>query len=110
MRLSFMRSIVITGLAGGLAVSAVQAQTNTPRIDRREANQEQRIEQGKASGELNRREAARLDRRHDKLESDIAAAKSDGKVTGAERKQLRAEERRQSRAIHRQKHDGQSRP
>lgn len=99
-------------LASLIAITATawaldDAQAGTRHIDRREVRQEQRIDQGRASGQLNAREAARLDARHDKLENDVAAAKADGKVTHRERVQLRAEERRQSRAIHRQKHDAQ---
>jgi hypothetical protein len=39
-----------------------------------------------------------------------SAAKADGKVTGAERAQLRGEERRTSRAIARKKHNLRSAP
>jgi hypothetical protein len=81
--------------------------TATPRIDRREARQEQRIANGVASGELTGKEAARLERREGKIRSDEAAAKADGVVTPAERKHLRREENGASHAIHRQKHDGQ---
>ena len=42
------------------------AQTATPGIDKRQANQEKRIEQGVKSGELNKKEAARLEKRQDK--------------------------------------------
>jgi hypothetical protein len=79
----------------------------TPRIDQRLDNQEKRIEAGEASGRLTPREANRLEARHDKVEGDVAAAKADGVVTPGERKQLHHEVNRNSRAIHRQKHDRQ---
>lgn len=87
--------------------SAVFAQTNTPGIDKREANQERRIEQGEQSGQLTNREAARLERREARLDRHEAKAEADGKVTGQERRELRREENRDSRAIYRQKHDRQ---
>ena len=81
--------------------------TATPRLDKRMANQEKRIEQGVASGQLTTKEATRMQARETKLATDVAAAKSDGKVIGAERKALEKEANRDSKAIYRQKHDKQ---
>lgn len=86
---------------------AAQAQTNTPRVDQRQANQERRIEQGKASGELTNREAARMERAQDRLEANEEKAKADGVVTAGERAKLRTEARRNSKRIAKQKHDAQ---
>lgn len=83
------------------------AQANTPRVDQRQANQEQRIDQGAASGSLTQREANRLDRGQQRVDNMENAAKSDGVVTGRERAALHAAEERQSARIYRQKHDGQ---
>ena len=80
----------------------------TPKIDQRQANQEKRIDQGISSGALTSKEAAKLDKRETKIESDKLAAKADGKVTPAERRKLKREENRTSRAIHKQKHDAQT--
>ena len=85
------------------------AQTRTPRINHRQANQQRRIAQGVKSGELNRPETARLESREAKIQNDKKEAKSDGVVTPKERAKLRREENRTSRAIHRQKHDEQVR-
>ncbi len=82
--------------------------TATPRIDRREAHQEKRIDAGVASGALTKRETKTLDAREDKLAADEAAAKADGNVTKGERGKLRAEVRRDSRAIHRKKHNART--
>jgi hypothetical protein len=79
----------------------------TPGIDKRQANQEKRIEQGVKSGELNKKETARLEKREAKLQSDKEKAQADGKVTKKERKQLNHEANRDSKAIYRQKHDAQ---
>lgn len=83
------------------------AQTATPGIDKRQANQEKRIEQGVKSGELTKREAARLEKREDKLQKDKEKAQADGVVTKKERRQLNREANRDSKAIARQKHDRQ---
>ena len=50
-------------IIGGVLLSAGMAygQAETPGIDQRQANQEQRIDQGIASGQLTQREAGRLE-------------------------------------------------
>ncbi len=80
----------------------------TPRIDQRQANQQKRIDQGVASGQLTPKETARLEKREAKIAADEAQAKADGKVTKTERRHLRREENRASKAIHKQKHDRQT--
>ena len=80
----------------------------TPGLDKREANQQKRIDQGVASGQLNAKETNRLDKREAKLNADEAAAKADGKVTRKERMKLKHEANKDSKAIHRQKHDRQA--
>ena len=89
------------------ASGAALAQTTTPNIDRREVNQQNRITQGVASGQLAPGETARLDRREARIEQTEARAKADGRVTPAERRHLRREENRTSRAIYRDKHNRQ---
>ena len=81
---------------------------STPKLDKREANQQARIDQGVASGQLNAKETNRLDKREAKLNANEAAAKADGKVTRAERRKLEREANRDSKAIHEQKHDKQT--
>jgi uncharacterized membrane protein YebE (DUF533 family) len=82
-------------------------QTNTPRIDNRESRQESRVEQGKTSGALTNREAAKLDAGQAKVDGMQNAAKADGKVTQRERTAIKKEQNKQSRKIYRQKHDAQ---
>jgi uncharacterized membrane protein YebE (DUF533 family) len=91
--------------AATLAFSAL-AQTSTPNIDQRQANQAARIEQGKATGTLSKREAARMEAGQAKVAGMKAGAAADGKVTRAERKAIQKEQNKQSRRIYRQKHDG----
>jgi hypothetical protein len=103
---------LITTLAlatGAMAMAQTPANAaSTPRLDKREAQQQARIDQGVASGQLNAKETNRLDKREAKLNADEAAAKADGKVTHAERRKLEREANRDSKAIHRQKHDKQT--
>lgn len=83
------------------------AQANTPRVDQRQANQEQRIDQGVASGSLTQREANRLDRGQQHVDNMENRAKSDGVVTRGERARLHQAQEVQSRRIYAQKHDRQ---
>lgn len=90
-----------------LASTAAFAQTGTPAFDQRQANQERRIDQGVASGQLTEREAARLDKGQDHLQRVEDRVKADGVVTNKERARLQHAENVQSRHIARQKHDRQ---
>ena len=80
----------------------------TPRVDQREANQEKRIQQGVASGQLNAKETHRLDKQQARVEVAEANAKADGKVTKGERKHLHRMQNRTSKNIYDQKHDAQT--
>ncbi len=91
-----------------IAVSGVTlAQTATPRIDQREANQELRIQQGVGSGQLTPRETARLEKQQGRINNAEAKAKADGTVTPKERERLARMQNKASRDIAREKHDGQ---
>jgi hypothetical protein len=98
-----------------LAVAALAASTlpafaqttSTPRIDERQANQAQRIEQGKKSGQLTRKEAARLEKGQARIQKMEDKAVSDGKVTKKERRRIEHAQDVESRRIARQKHDQQ---
>ncbi len=98
------------GFIGGAIVfltSMAYAQTETPMIDQRQMNQEQRIDRGIASGQLNQRETARLDREQNRIDRMENRAKADGVVTRRERARIGAAEDRASQHIYREKHDRQ---
>lgn len=97
-------SIIGVTLAFGAA-----AQTATPTIDQRQANQQARIDNGKATGTLSKREAARMQAGQNKVAGMEAAAKADGKVTRRERAAITKEQNKQGRRIRAQKHDGNKR-
>ena len=85
------------------------AQPATPTIDQRQANQQTRIDNGKAAGTLSKREAARMQAGQNKVAVMEARAKADGKVTRAERAAIKKEQSKQSRRIKTQKQDGNKR-
>ena len=95
-------AIVIASL---FAIPAFAQNTNTPKIDKREANQQGRIADGINSGALTAKEAGNLEKRETKIAADEQAAKADGKVTRAERTKLQHEENKASRKIHAKKHN-----
>jgi hypothetical protein len=82
--------------------------TATPRVDARQANQEKRIEQGVASGQLTPRETLRLEREQKRVAVAETKAKADGAVTAGERKHLHKLQNAASQDIHHQKHDAQT--
>jgi len=84
--------------------------TATPRIDQRQSNQERRIDQGVATGQLTPHETRRLDRQQARINRTEDAAKADGKVTAQERAHLTHMQNRASADIAGQKHDRQVRP
>lgn len=99
-----IKHIVLTAAFSAIVVPAF-AQTATPRITERQENQQQRIANGVASGQLTAKESQHLEGREAKLAADKHAAKADGVVTGKERRQLKREENRDSRAIAAKKHN-----
>jgi len=86
------------------------AQDQTPVTDTRQATQRARIAEGRASGELTRKETARLRGEQRRIRRTERRAKADGTVTPAERTRLQRKQNRANRDIRRQKHDGQTRP
>jgi len=92
----------------GLAINA-NSQTKTPVVTKRQVNQQERIADGVKDGQLTAPETAKLETREANIQADKKEAKSDGVVTSKERKHLKREENRTSRAIYRQKHDAQHR-
>jgi hypothetical protein len=94
----------------GAFAQAASSPAATPGIDKRQANQEKRIDQGVASGQLNKRETRRLERQQAAINKAEDKAKADGTVTKAERRRLHKAQDQTSRNIHRQKHDAQTAP
>ena len=103
----FKTSIAALVIAALPAFAFAQTAPATPNIDKRQAEQQRRIDQGVKSGELTDREAARLEKGQAKVKRIEAKAKADGVVTAKERKQITREQDKQSTRIAREKHDKQ---
>jgi high-affinity K+ transport system ATPase subunit B len=102
-------ALAISGAAFAQA-SAPKAPLATPKLDKMQANQQKRIEQGESTGQLTPHEANKLEKKEAVLQKHEDAAKADGKVTSAERKKMLREANRDSKKIHSQKHDAQKIP
>lgn len=98
--------LAVLGLTVGMSGMAL-AEGDMPVIDQRQANQEKRIDQGIASGQLNEQEANRLNKQQEHINKLEDRAKSDGVVTDKEKARIGAAQNRASRHIAREKHDRQ---
>jgi hypothetical protein len=102
-------NIISVAVAGALALAlAAPAMADTV-IDQRQANQEQRIEQGIRSGQLTAGEAARLERGQARIERMERRALADGRMDPRTRRRIMHAQDVQSRHIYREKHDNQTR-
>lgn len=91
-------------LVGGmLSLASAQAAT----INQRRENQQDRIAQGVASGQLTARETSRLEGREARLNRGIRDDREDhnGHLTGRERTQIHRQQNHLSRSIYRDKHN-----
>lgn len=102
-----MKQILFAVSALVLMTGISYAEAETPVIDQRQTNQEQRIDRGIASGQLNEREANRLNKQQEHVNKMEDRAKSDGVMTKKGRARIGAAQARASRHIAREKHDHQ---
>lgn len=102
-----LKNIVAAFCVSALALPALAQTASTPRIDQRQANQQQRIDQGAQSGALTQREAARLQHGQEHVQNLENKATADGKVTAKERARIEHAQDVQSRRVYREKHDRQ---
>jgi opacity protein-like surface antigen len=102
-----MKKLLLAVSAMTLMSWIVFAQAETPVIDQRQANQDQRIDQGIESGQLSEREAKRLNRQQEHVNKMEDRAMSDGVMTKRERARIGAAQNRASHNIAREKHDRQ---
>ena len=75
----------------------------------RNVNQQQRIEQGVKSGQLTNREVGKLENGQAKVDRAEARAGANGHVGPNEQKRIQKAENKQSRNIHKEKHNAQTR-
>ncbi len=100
-----MRQMLLAVSALALMVGVAFAENETPVIDQRQTNQEQRIDQGITSGRLNEREANQLNMQQEQVNKMEKRAKSDAVMTDRERARIAAAQDRAARHIAREKHD-----
>ena len=100
-----MLKAVVSITAITLAFITSSYAVDTPKIDNREAKQEQRIDNGIRSGALTPKEEAKLDAGQAKVQRIEERAKADGTVTPQERKRIHHEQDVQSKRIHNMKHN-----
>ena len=100
----------LLGIAALSALSLpVFALESTPRIDQRQANQEQRIEQGLRSGQITRREAQRLREGQAQIRRMERHALADGRITPREAARIEQAQDAEGRRIAQERHDRQAR-
>lgn len=103
------------GIAVGTIVAvlgaATAARAERP-IQQRKENQQRRIAQGVASGQLTAREAARLERREAALNHEERAMRraNGGTLTPGDRAVINHQQNRLSEGIYRLKHNARHRP
>jgi hypothetical protein len=99
-------ALMIAAIPGVAAAQATDT-PSTPRIDKRQQNQEKRIEKGAQTGQLTGKEAARLEKGQQHVQKMEDKAVADGKVTKKERARIEHAQDQQSKKIYREKHDKQ---
>ena len=105
----FFASLVIIG---GMSIAS-SAQTRKPlhNINKRQQNQERRVYNGVRNGSLTPKEAARIERGEERIDRQEAHYRASGNgFNRRERVKLERSLNRESRLIHRQKHDKQTYP
>jgi hypothetical protein len=105
--MKYRTTILAACVAGALGSTAAFAD-GTADVVQRDVNQQQRIEQGLKSGELNTKEAGRLEREETHVDRMESNALKDGSMSAAEKARIEKTQNRVSRDIYRQKHDAQT--
>ncbi len=101
-----MTTILTGSIAFMLAVApAFAASTDDPGIQKSEAIQDRRIDQGVKSGQLPPKEAGKLEAREAKIKQDEERMKSDGQLTKKERVKPKRRQNKASKKIYEKKHN-----
>jgi hypothetical protein len=101
------KSIIAAVVAAVFALPGYALAQSTPRVDKRQENQDGRIERGLDKGQLTKKESRRLEKGQDRVENLEEKALADGKVTKREKKRLENAQDKQSQRIYNQRHDEQ---
>ncbi len=106
---AFTLSLGFAGLASAQTPAPTPGK-RTPVATQRQGNQQRRIGQGVASGELKKGEVRKLEKEQRDVQQEKREARADGTVTGAERKEIQKEQNQASRKIYKAKHNNKTRP
>jgi hypothetical protein len=88
-----------------IAASLVAGSASAGVIHQRFVNQQDRIANGIATGQLSPREATRIERQEAALGTEVHYFRADGSLSPRERAIVNVQQNRLSREIYRQKHD-----
>ncbi len=91
------------------ATVPLQAQNTEIQTPRKEWRQRARIQEGRASGDLTRREAGKLRQQQRHIRARKRLAMKDGVVTPREKHRIEQAQKRASRNIYRKKHNARTR-
>jgi len=91
------------------AIIALLTVTNAGAQAGKQIRQHKRIKQGVQSGELTRAEAINLRKGQQEIREEKREARADGVVTPEEKKEIRQDQRQESRKIFRKKHNRRDR-
>ncbi len=100
-----MKKIALLVVVSFLFVLTAQAQQETPKVDKRQKVQKERISHGIKNGELTRKETRLLVKEQKHIKRAERRAESDGIVTKRERVRLDRKQDRANRHIRRTKHN-----
>jgi hypothetical protein len=116
MHIKYLTAVLFAAAAGiaaaqtAVPLGQLPAPAAQTRIDTREANQDRRINNGVASGQLNQKEAARLEKGQSKVDTMENKALANGSINKREAARIQKAQNKQSKRIYRQKHDKQKSP
>ena len=102
-------ALSILGLVGVSTAAEAASPRPVQRFERRNVNQERRIQQGVAGGSLTKREAVRLEREQTHIRRMERRATADGVVTPFEKRRIQQAQNRASEHIFRAKHNNNAR-
>ncbi len=101
--------LMIAGIATASTATAQTASCHKSGIGQTQHHQIERVDQGVKSGELTRPEIKNIKNDIQDVRQDIKLAKADGIITPAERKEIKQDQRQNSREIYRKKHNNRYR-
>lgn len=104
-----IHKVLAVAMAATLALPAIALTAeSTKRIDKRQENQEKRIDTGVETGKLTEKEAKNLEKGQEHVQKLEDKALADGKVTKGEKARIEHAQNKQSRKIVRKKHNAKT--